>query len=659
MVADTLDGAELWRGTAGAESGLLVAAGRDGTLPRLLCDVAAGAALRVDDRARDRGSLERGRKCGTDRERSHGVSRQFPPVLADLGSRRAVGRVVGDGAGAGIWSWLGSDDARRNGGGGRDAVFQPADRSERPPVGGILFSRTLARTDAGGLVRALPSESSAHADVTRHLFLFDVLDSFSRVLCLGRGMAARDPHQTGIFSGTAGGELVDRADRVVVLETDGGSEPAIRPRAGPSCAGKARDVAMILVSHASGNTFVRALLASALAEHQLGRFATGFGFAHEPWFMPGLSASLRKEIGRRRYDLPAELLYTRPTRELTRLVAQRAGWTSLLRQEHGWASVDAVYQDLDRAVARRLPAWKKKHGLTAAYAYEDGALHTLRAAREEGMLAVYDLPIAYWETLRTLLREEAQRLPQWEPTLQGGTRDSEQKIARKTAELEAADLIVCPSQFVLETLPENARRKKRCIVAEFGTPEIVVPPRQKRTSAGKLRVLFAGSMSQRKGLGDLFAAMKSLRRSDVELVVMGSPQAPMSFYRSEYADFIYEPTRPHGEVLKLMASCDVLCLPSIVEGRALVQQEAMACGVPVIATLNAGASDLVIDGVSGFLVPIRSPVIVAEKLSWMADHPEATRTMGLTAQTMARQVTWVRYGEKILRAMPDQQGNGR
>ena len=408
---------------------------------------------------------------------------------------------------------------------------------------------------------------------------------------------------------------------------------------------------MILLSHASGNTFVRALLASLVAEEQLGLFATTFGFVREPRIGPWLPGSIRSELGRRRYELPPGKIYTRPHREMLRLAAQRFGWSRLNRNEHGWASVDAVYQDLDRAVAARLPRWKKERGLTAVYAYEDGALETLRVARGEGLVAVYDLPIAYWETLRALLREEAERLPQWEPTLQGGTRDSDEKIARKTAELDAADIVVCPSQFVLESLPERARREKTCVVAEFGTPEFSAPPRVPPKPGSKLRVLFAGSMSQRKGLGDLFAAMKLLRRTDVELVVMGSLQAPMSFYRSEYAAFIYEPTRPHGEVLKLMASCDVLCLPSIVEGRALVQQEAMACGLPVVATLNAGASDLVVDGVSGFLVPIRSPAVLAEKLSWMADHREETRTMGLTAQAMAREVTWVRYGEKILRAI--------
>ena len=59
-----------------------------------------------------------------------------------------------------------------------------------------------------------------------------------------------------------------------------------------------------------------------------------------------------------------------------------------------------------------------------------------------------------------------------------------------------------------------------------------------------------------------------------------------------FADFTYEPPRPHHEVLQLMKTCDVLVLPSIVEGRALVQQEAMSCRLPVIATRNAGADDL-------------------------------------------------------------------
>ena len=122
-------------------------------------------------------------------------------------------------------------------------------------------------------------------------------------------------------------------------------------------------------------------------------------------------------------------------------------------------------------------------------------------------------------------------------------------------------------------------------------------------------------MTQRKGLADLFAAFRLLKRSDVELVVMGSPLASHEFYRSELPDFQYEPPRPHAEVLKLMQSCDVFVLPSIVEGRALVQQEAMACGLPLIVTANAGAEDVIDEGETGFLVPIRSPEVIAERIA--------------------------------------------
>jgi glycosyltransferase involved in cell wall biosynthesis len=166
-----------------------------------------------------------------------------------------------------------------------------------------------------------------------------------------------------------------------------------------------------------------------------------------------------------------------------------------------------------------------------------------------------------------------------------------------------------------------------------------------------LRVLFAGSMTQRKGLADVFAAMQLLRRADVELVVMGSPIAPMEFYRSQYREFTYMSTRPHRDVLGLMRDCDVLVLPSLVEGRALVQQEAMANGLPLIITENTGGEDLIVPGETGFLVPIRSPEAIAEKIAWLADHREALPDMRVAAVKKAEEYPWLRYRQRILSAV--------
>ncbi|MFQ3577585.1 MAG: glycosyltransferase, partial [Verrucomicrobiia bacterium] len=112
--------------------------------------------------------------------------------------------------------------------------------------------------------------------------------------------------------------------------------------------------------------------------------------------------------------------------------------------------------------------------------------------------------------------------------------------------------------------------------------------------------------------------------------------------------FCYEPPRPHSVVLEVMSRHDVLVLPSIIEGRALVQQEAMSVGVPVIATRNAGADDLIKDGETGFLVPPRDPEILAEKIEWCASHKKECREMGILAAERSATLTWTKYGHTIL-----------
>jgi len=118
-------------------------------------------------------------------------------------------------------------------------------------------------------------------------------------------------------------------------------------------------------------------------------------------------------------------------------------------------------------------------------------------------------------------------------------------------------------------------------------------------------------------------------------------------------------TRPHREVLDLMQSCDVLVLPSLAEGRALVQQEAMANGLPLIITENTGGEDLIVPGETGFLVPIRSPEKIAEKISWLADHRDALPAMRLAAVKKADEYAWQRYTDRILASISTAFGEPR
>lgn len=402
---------------------------------------------------------------------------------------------------------------------------------------------------------------------------------------------------------------------------------------------------MILLSHPFGNANVRAVLESLQSAGLLAKFVTALGWSqHAPWLhlLPGAA---RGSLMRRAYSLPPEKFTSRPAREIVRLLAGSApAARALVAHESGWASTDAVWQEVDQHAARYLRGHATAAQITGVYGYEDCALETFRAARDLGMRRIYDLPIAYFETAQRLLREEAERYPDWEPTLVG-TRDSVAKLARKAEELELAEMVVCPSAFVYESLPESARISKKCLVVPFGSPAVQPQARAERT--GPLRVLFAGAMTQRKGLADLFAAIE-LVAGEVELVVMGSLLRPLNWYRERCPRFTYESPRPHAQVLELMRSCDVFVLPSLVEGRALVQQEAMACGLPLIATKNAGGDDLISDGETGFLVPIRSPEALAEKISWCAAHRERICGMGIAAERRAAELTWRSYGDAVL-----------
>jgi len=257
---------------------------------------------------------------------------------------------------------------------------------------------------------------------------------------------------------------------------------------------------MILLSHPTGNEFVRATLDAFDRAGMLCEFWTTLSWNSKSPINLALPRRLREILQRRSF--PAAIrarTRTIPRREMIRLFAGTIGLAS--KHETSAFGIDAVLRELDRKVADRLRKIEPHAAVDSIYAYEDGALESFRAARDGGFKRIYDLPIAYWQTSRRLLLEEAERYPDWEPTL-GATRDSDEKLSCKTQELQLANLVVCPSRFVLESLPPKACAQKQCLIVPFGSPDVDLRNAAGR-SPGRLRVLFAGALTQRKGLADL------------------------------------------------------------------------------------------------------------------------------------------------------------
>lgn len=404
-----------------------------------------------------------------------------------------------------------------------------------------------------------------------------------------------------------------------------------------------------LVSHPTSNQNNRAILNGLYRANMLYMFYTTIAAFPKDFLFRLSKFSSFSEVSRRSFDPELKgLTTTTPFLEFGRLISARMGFERLIKHEVGIFSIDSVYQNLDKRVANSL-CKHSEQGLEAIYAYEDCAHQSFYEAKKLGLKCFYDLPIAYWETGKLLLLEEAERFPDWAITFSAGIKDSEEKLEHKTKELELADVVVLPSKFVRDSLPVWASNKK-VIMSPFGSPQsnFEGKPLKKDDSLKPLRVLFVGSMSQRKGLADLFQAIKMINSSLVELVVLGSLQAPLEFYKDNLNNFTYERGRPHQEVLKLMRTCDIFCLPSLVEGRALVMQEAMSQGLPLIITPNTGGEDLVIEGETGFLVPVRSPECIAEKIIWFLENRDRIPIMSKSAQQHAMNYTWEKYTDTII-----------
>jgi len=404
---------------------------------------------------------------------------------------------------------------------------------------------------------------------------------------------------------------------------------------------------MLIITHPHGTEYVRALLAGCEEAALDFQFHTTLAFTQSDWrcrFAPG---GLRREFLGRVFPVSMTRIRRHSRLEMTRLLADWLRLSTVTAPGSGKASPQAVLDEFEDFLANELRRDREyRLKVRAVHAYEDHALKLFQTAREVRMKCSYELALPYWQTRRQLLREEAERCPEWADTMKE-TQLSPEQQDRKTQEVALADMVFCPSRFVLRSLPAEAQKK--AVVAEFGSPELSqLPPRATADAARPLRLLFAGPLTQRKGLADLFAALKLLQRQDVELVVSGPLAAPLKFYRQQCPDFRYEPPKSHRDLLLLMQQCDVLVLPSIVEGRALVQQEAMSCGLPLIVTANAGGEDLVEPEQTGLLVPIRSPDKLAEAIAWFADHRADLPLMSEQALRKVAECTWPHYARKVL-----------
>jgi glycosyltransferase involved in cell wall biosynthesis len=274
--------------------------------------------------------------------------------------------------------------------------------------------------------------------------------------------------------------------------------------------------------------------------------------------------------------------------------------------------------------------------------FSGSALWTIRRGLRNGLLTILERGSTHMTFQTDILKEEY--------CLHGLSFDETHPgiVRRELQEYDEAEFISLPSTFAKRTFLAHGVPERRLIQVPYGvtTDEFYALPKADNI----FRVIHCGQVTLRKGVQYLIRAFVELNLPKSELLFVGPVnRATMQLiepYRRPNIKFLGP--QPQSRLREFYSQANVFCLASIEEGLALVQAQAMACGLPVIATPNTGAEDLITDGVHGFIIPIRDVTALKERIGWCFQNSARCREMGAEARDHVRnRFTWELYGERI------------
>lgn len=330
-------------------------------------------------------------------------------------------------------------------------------------------------------------------------------------------------------------------------------------------------------------------------------------------------------------EVPAPFVSSRPHVALLRHAFNR------LHMPNDPAINRLVVRDFDRWAARRL---SDERVVVALSSFATG---TLSKATRMGATTVCDR--GSWHILeqQRVLSEEASTW-NWP-----STRFDPWLIERELAEYENATTVTVPSEPARRSFLRRGMPSSRVAKVPYGV-DTRKYRRADTDARDNRRVICVGHIGLRKGHQYLVPAYRRVRRPDSSLVLIGdAPRATVDLLGDLGRDISVMGTMSRDGVATELRRSGIFALASIEEGLALVIGQAMAAGLPVVASEATGAEELITDGVEGFIVPTGDGDRLAEALERLLADEGLARNMGDAAwRRMQGLGGWDRYGENAL-----------
>jgi len=313
------------------------------------------------------------------------------------------------------------------------------------------------------------------------------------------------------------------------------------------------------------------------------------------------------------------------------------------------------YKLLGRDRACKLHDWIVAHRMKKAaekvdlvHTFPLGSLTTLKTARELGIPSVLERCNAHTAFAYKVVQDECERLGVSMPSGHEHAYN-EAYLRREEEEYRQADYLLCPSKFVARTFLDKGYPAKKIARFQYGFDETkCFPARQPRDSNDGLTVLFAAGCAPRKGLHyALEAWLQSSAHRTGTFLIAGEF---IPGYAERLSSMLSHPSVKligfRKDLPEVMRGADILILPSIEEGSALVTYDARGCGCVLLVSDASGA---VCEHMENALVhKVGDVPALTEHLSTLDKDRALLNRLRENSLRTAHELTWKAAGEKLL-----------
>jgi glycosyltransferase involved in cell wall biosynthesis len=298
----------------------------------------------------------------------------------------------------------------------------------------------------------------------------------------------------------------------------------------------------------------------------------------------------------------------------------------------------------------------RREGCDVFHGWSTECLRSIEAAHAVGAVAFVERASLHPKVAMDLLEEEYDRFGiTRRPVRLDGPLARIDAVSRSLTvgieEIECADRVIVQSAYAAETFAQQGVPRDKVVVVPRAVDVTRFTPPAERADDRTFRALFVGQLCLRKGLQYLLRAWTALRLRNAELVLLGPLHDDVKSLLAKVTDSSVRHVPWSDDTAGFYRRASVLVLPSLVEGSAKVTYEAMACGVPVIVTPNAGA--VARDRQEGFVVPIRDDGAIKDALLTLYHDRDLARAYGEAGRALVEGHTWEHHRETMWRAYQD------